>query len=142
MFSWLMFVACGIGPYSGQCMHFRHAAPEPKEYALNRDDFEAWRHWGMLNDRLADRRHMLGDGCTIVDMAVWGWARMVPHVPGGPEAWDRLSQVKRLLDQSNARPAAQRAAARRMRPAFKAAVDDETRRVLFPQNERLRASGN
>ena len=39
-----MFVASGIGPYSGQAVHFRHHAPEPKEYALNRYDFEAERH--------------------------------------------------------------------------------------------------
>ena len=44
MLSWLMFVASGIGPYSGQAVHFRHYAPEPKEYALNRYDFEAERH--------------------------------------------------------------------------------------------------
>ena len=42
MQSWLMFVATGIGPYSGQSVHFRHVAPEPKTYALNRYDFEAW----------------------------------------------------------------------------------------------------
>lgn len=28
--SWLMFVATGIGPYSGQAVHFKHFAPEPK----------------------------------------------------------------------------------------------------------------
>jgi GSH-dependent disulfide-bond oxidoreductase len=44
LLSWLMFVASGIGPYSGQAVHFRHHAPEPKEYALNRYDFEAERH--------------------------------------------------------------------------------------------------
>ena len=26
--SWLMFVATGIGPFSGQAVHFRHFAPE------------------------------------------------------------------------------------------------------------------
>jgi hypothetical protein len=36
MFSWLMFVASGIGPYSGQAVHFRNFAPEPKDYAVNR----------------------------------------------------------------------------------------------------------
>jgi GSH-dependent disulfide-bond oxidoreductase len=30
MLSWLMFVASGLGPFSGQSVHFRHAAPEPK----------------------------------------------------------------------------------------------------------------
>ena len=39
MHSWLMFVATGIGPYSGQCVHFKHFAPEPKDYAVNRYDF-------------------------------------------------------------------------------------------------------
>ena len=36
LLSWLMFVASGIGPFSGQCVHFRHFAPEPKANALNR----------------------------------------------------------------------------------------------------------
>src|SRR5471032_62398 len=29
LLSWLMFVASGIGPYSGQSVHFRNVAPEP-----------------------------------------------------------------------------------------------------------------
>ncbi len=41
MLSWLMFFAAGIGPYSGQAVHFKHFAPEPKAYAVNRCDFEA-----------------------------------------------------------------------------------------------------
>ncbi len=28
LLSWLMFVATGVGPYSGQAVHFRHHAPE------------------------------------------------------------------------------------------------------------------
>jgi GSH-dependent disulfide-bond oxidoreductase len=42
-------------PFSGQSVHFRHAAPEPKAYALNRDDYEAARHWQVVDDRLALR---------------------------------------------------------------------------------------
>ena len=38
----------------------------------------------------------------------WGWARAIPTVLG-KEAWDKLPHVKRLFDESNARPAAQRA---------------------------------
>ena len=137
MLSWLMFVATGIGPYSGQCVHFRHYAPEPKAYPLNRYDFEAWRHWTILDAHLADRRWMLGEDYTLVDMAVWGWARMVPYILGGEEAWTRLPQVKRLLDAVNARPAAQRAEALKERHAFKTVVDEDARRALFPQNARL-----
>ena len=136
MHSWLMFVATGIGPYSGQSVHFRHVAPEPKTYALNRYDFEAWRHWQIIDERLAGRAWMLGDDYTIVDMAVWGWARVVPYVLG-IDPWEKLPNVKRLLDTVNARPAAQRAEALKAAHAFKAEVDDETRRALFPQNARL-----
>ncbi|MFN9281307.1 MAG: glutathione S-transferase family protein, partial [Betaproteobacteria bacterium] len=73
--SWLMFIASGIGPYSGQAVHFRVAAPEPKDYALNRYDFEADRHWKILDDRLTTRPWLVGDSYGIVDMAFWGWAR-------------------------------------------------------------------
>ena len=55
LLSWLMFVASGIGPYSGQSVHFRNFAPEPKEYAVNRYTFEAQRHWGIL-ERASARR--------------------------------------------------------------------------------------
>jgi GST-like protein len=51
MLSRLMFVASGIGPYSGQAVHFKRYAPGPMPYALcpmpyaiERYNFEAWRH--------------------------------------------------------------------------------------------------
>jgi len=135
--SWLMFVASGIGPFSGQSVHFRHAAPAPKDYALNRYDFEAHRHWGIVEERLAGRRFMLGDAYSIVDMAVWGWARMLPYVLGIDDPWGRYLGVRRLLDEIGARPAAARVEALRRRHAFKTEMDDEARRSLFPQNERL-----
>ena len=138
MLSWLMFVASGIGPFSGQCVHFKHFAPEPKAYALNRYDFEAWRHWRLLDTHLAQRRYMLGDTYSLVDMALWGWARVLPFVLGA-EAWDQLPNVKRLLDEINARPAAQRAEALKTRHAFKAEMDDAARQSLFPQNARLKS---
>jgi GSH-dependent disulfide-bond oxidoreductase len=39
MLSWLMVVASGVGPYSGQAVHFKHYAPEPIPYAVNRYDY-------------------------------------------------------------------------------------------------------
>ena len=138
MYSWLMFVASGIGPYSGQFVHFRNFAPEPKAYAVNRYDFEAWRHWGILDAHLANRRYMLGDDYTLVDMAVWGWARALPVVMG-VDPWDKLANVKRLLDEINTRPAAQRAEALKTRFSFKTEMDEEARKAMFPQNARLKA---
>jgi len=136
LLSWLMFVASGIGPYSGQAVHFKHHAPAPQVYAVNRYDFEAWRHWGILDAHLAQNVYMLGDSYTIVDMAVWGWARMLPYVLGA-DAWEKLPNVKRLLDLINTRPAAQRAEAIKTRYTFKTEMDDEARKAMFPQNERL-----
>lgn len=138
MYSWLMFVATGIGPYSGQAVHFKHFAPGPNDYAVNRYDFEAWRHWSIVEARLAQYRYMLGEAYTFVDMAVWGWARAAPRALGA-DAWQKLPSVKRLLDEINARPAAQRAEALQARHAFKTEVDEEARKFLFPQNARLGA---
>ncbi len=130
LLSWLMFVASGIGPYSGQAVHFRHFAPEPKEYAANRYAFEAKRHYGILDAHLAQRPYMVGGTYTIVDMAVWGWARMVPFIMGD-EAWAGLPNLKRLFDAVNARPAAERAIAIKDRHAFKTEFDAEARSHMF-----------
>jgi len=135
--SWLMFVASGVGPFSGQSVHFRHAAPAPKDYALNRYDFEAHRHWGIVESRLAGRPFLLGDDYSIVDMAVWGWARVLPYVLGIEHPWGQYPNIRRLIDAIGARPAAARADALRARHAFKTEMDDEARRAMFPQNERL-----
>jgi GST-like protein len=133
LLSWLMFVATGLGPYSGQAVHFKHFAPAGLDYAVNRYMYEAQRHYDILDSRLATRRYMLGDTYTIVDMAVWGWARVVPFI-FGENAWARMPNLKRLFDEISARPAAVRANALKDRYAFKTEMDAEARRHMFPQN--------
>jgi GST-like protein len=133
LYSWLMFVGTGIGPYSGQAVHFKHHAPEQLPYAINRYVFEAKRHYGILDAQLAKHRYMLGDSYTIVDMNVWGWARIVPFVLGD-DALPQFPNVKRLVDEISARPAAARALALKEKHAFKTEMDDDARRYLFPQN--------
>ena len=49
LLSWLMFAATGVGPFSGQAVHFKHNAPEKVPYAHNRYQFEALRHYGVLD---------------------------------------------------------------------------------------------
>ncbi|HJQ56296.1 MAG TPA: glutathione S-transferase N-terminal domain-containing protein [Vineibacter sp.] len=137
--SWLMFVASGIGPYSGQAVHFRNFAPEPKDYAVNRYTFEAQRHWKILDTRLGKHRYMLGDDYTIVDMAVWGWSRLVPFVLG-PEAPKQMPNLQRHLDEISARPAAQRALALKDKHTFKTEMDEAARRAMFPHLA-VRAAG-
>jgi GST-like protein len=114
-------------------------APEPREYALNRYDYEAHRHWKLLESLLANRRYILGDDYTIVDMAFWGWVRLLPYVLGtGEGTWTQYPQLKRLLDEISARPAAQRAEALRAQHSFKTELDADARRFMFPANERLK----
>jgi GSH-dependent disulfide-bond oxidoreductase len=128
--SWLMFVATGVGPYSGQAVHFKNFAPKDLEYARDRYQFEAERHYTILNDHLANSRYMVGDTYTIVDMALWGWARLAPFVLG-EEAYAKFPNVKRLVDEISARPAAARAAALKDKFTFKAEMDDEARKIMF-----------
>jgi GST-like protein len=133
LLSLLMFVATGAGPYSGQAVHFKHFAPAGLEYAVNRYMSEARRHYDILNVRLGKQRYMLGDTYTIVDMAVWGWARAVPFILGDG-AWAKMPHLQRLVDEISARPAAIRADTLKDRHAFKTEMDEEARRNMFPQN--------
>ena len=132
MLSWLMFVATGVGPYSGQAVHFKHFAPKEQnhDYAHNRYQFEAHRHYTVLNDHLAGRKYMVGDSYSIVDMALWGWARMAAFVMS-EEAAAKYSNVKRLVDEISARPAAAKAIALKDKHTFKAEMDDEARGNMF-----------
>lgn len=130
LLSWLMFAATGLGPYSGQSVHFRHYAPKGIDYAVNRYAFEAMRHYGLLNERLGKQTYMVGGSYTIVDMDVWGWARLMPTVIG-EEHWAKFPNLKRLVDEITARPAATRAIALKDKHAFKADMDEEARRAMF-----------
>lgn len=136
LLSWLMFIATGIGPYTGQHVHFKYFAPEPKDYAVNRYSFEAERHWQLLEAQLGTREFIVGDSYTIVDMAFWGWGRPVPFIFGA-DGWDKFPNLKRHFDAISTRPAAERAAALASQFQFKAEMDDEARCFMFPQNKRL-----
>jgi GST-like protein len=130
LLSWMMFVASGVGPYSGQSVHFRVYAPEKNAYAINRYAYEAQRHFGIINDRLGKNRYMLGDAYTIVDMNVWGWARLIPNVLG-EGGWTKFPNLKRLTDEISARPAAAKAVALKDKHKFKTEMDDEAKHAMF-----------
>ena len=108
-------------------------------YSINRYDFEAWRHWLISSTNTSSNRPwMIGSDYSLVDMAVWGWARAVPFVLNAA-AWNELPHVKRLLDEINARPRRSVAEALKDRFSFKAEMDDEANKAMFPQNARLPA---
>ena len=127
----MFFVSSGVGPYFGQAVHFKNYAPEKLPYAINRYAFEAQRHAGILDARLGKHKYMLGDTYTIVDMNVWGWARMLPNVVG-EGGWEKYKNIKRLVDEINARPAAQKAGTLKDRHKFKTEMDQEALHAMFP----------
>jgi GST-like protein len=128
--SWLMFIASGIGPFTGQAIHFRHYAPPGQEYSASRYEFEAARHWRIIDERLAKRRYMLGDDYTIADISLWGWCRGLRYLLGDA-AWERFEHVGRFFEAVNGRPAARRVEQLASSHPFKKETDSETRASLF-----------
>ncbi len=72
---------------------------------------------------------MVGYDYTIVDMDV-GLARMIPFIMG-EDAFAKYPNVKRLVDEISARPAAAKAIALKDNFKFKVEMDDEARANMF-----------
>jgi GSH-dependent disulfide-bond oxidoreductase len=140
LLSWLMFVASGIGPFSGQAVHFQRAAPEQIPYAINRYRREADRHYRVLDNHLAGRSFIVGDDYTVVDMAAWGWIDRAPIVlPGEADPLSAYPELKRWFQAVDARPAVARARAAVSRHPFKQEMDEAALRAMFPSNYPLAA---
>jgi GST-like protein len=135
LLSWLLFIASGLGPFSGQAVHFQHAAPEGLGYAVNRYRREAERHYQVLDDHLAGRDFIVGDSFTIADMSAWGWLDRASRVrKGEDDPLGPFPNLKRLFHTVDARPAVARARSVGAGLEFKRVNDEETRRALFPSN--------
>jgi GST-like protein len=135
LLSWLLFIASGLGPFSGQAVHFQTAAPEGLTYAVNRYRREAERHYQVLDDHLAGRDYIVGNDYTIADMSAWGWLDRASRVRmGESDPLGDFPHLKRLFETVDARPAAARARLVAKDHPFKTAVDEESKRALFPSN--------
>jgi len=132
LLSWLFFIASGVGPYSGQAVHFQHFAPVKDAYAIRRYRYEAHRHWKIIDDQLGRGRYMLGETYSILDMAIWGWAPRIPFMLD-EKTMAGFGNITRLMDELNARPAAKRALALPSQHPFKAEMDDAAIRYMYPQ---------
>ncbi|MCC1493146.1 glutathione S-transferase family protein [Cognatishimia sp. F0-27] len=132
LLSWLFFIASGVGPYSGQAVHFHNFSPEDLAYPKKRYAFEARRHWQIIDDRLAKGPYMAGADYSILDMAVWGWAPRIPFmIPDTP--LETFPNIARLMDELNARPAAQRALELPSKHPFQQEMDEAAMRHMYPQ---------
>lgn len=135
LLSWLFFIASGLGPFSGQAVHFQWAAPDGLEYARNRYRREAERHYQVLEDHLAGRDFVVGDSYTIADMSAWGWIDRAARVmKGEADPLAGFPNIKRWFQGIDARPAVARARAVGKDHVFKKDADEQTRRAMFPSN--------
>jgi GST-like protein len=131
--SWLMFIATGLSPFSGQAFHFGRVHTD-SAYATNRYGREIERHYEILDARLADAPYIGGDDYTIADMAGWGWIGRASTALLNDAPLDPYPNVKRWFEMVDSRPAAVRARAIGSDIGFKTDFDEETVRALFPQN--------
>lgn len=133
LLSWLMFIATGLGPFSGQSVHFRHSAPEKLPYAINRYLREAQRHYEVLDAHLQDKQYIVADEYSIADIAAWGWIDKASVVLG-EEGLAPYPNLARWFASIDARPAVARARNIDKDIQFKSDFDEVAARALFPQN--------
>ncbi len=128
---WLFWQMCGLGPMAGQAHHFRHYAPEPVDYAINRYTDEVNRLYGVMNKRLAGRDFLAGD-YSIADMACVGWVK--PYQRQGQDIED-FPDLKAWLERMLARPAvaAGLAVGEERRHSVDIAKDKDVQAILFGQ---------
>ena len=104
---WVIWQMANQGPKFGERGHFSRVAPEhgDQSYAQRRFNDEVHRLYGVLNNRLYDRRYIAGDEYSIADMISFPWTA----------SWElqgidigEFKYFKRWFDEMSARPAVQR----------------------------------
>ncbi|MFP2769574.1 glutathione S-transferase family protein [Oceanisphaera sp. KMM 10153] len=133
LLSWMMFIASGVGPYSGQAVHFKHMSPEKLPYAINRYQRETQRHYEVLDAHLENRDYIVGDGYSIADISAWGWIDKAGFILG-EDALASYPNLQRWFDSINTRPAVARSRELGKNIEFKTERDEAAMRELFPQN--------
>jgi GST-like protein len=104
---WVMWQMANQGPKTGENGHFRRLGPEhgDQSYAQRRFGDEVHRLYGVLNNRLYDRRYIAGDEYSIADMISYPWT--VGWQGQGIDI-DEFKYFKRWFEEIGARPAVQR----------------------------------
>ena len=72
---WVIWQMANQGPKTGECGHFRRLKDSQgdQSYAVRRFTDEVNRLYGVMNNRLYDRRYLAGDSYTIADMISYPW---------------------------------------------------------------------
>ncbi|PSN19651.1 glutathione S-transferase [filamentous cyanobacterium CCP5] len=102
---WLMFQMASVGPMFGQLGHFRNAAPEKIDYAVERYQRETLRLLDVLDGQLEHHPYIAGD-YSIADIATFPWvaAAKTPYLGVSITAFPN---VDRWLETMKQRPAVQ-----------------------------------
>ncbi|KAI1821972.1 glutathione S-transferase [Xylaria intraflava] len=98
--SWLMWQMGGLGPMQGQLNHFNRYAPERIQYGIDRYRSEVRRLYRTLDTALktSTSGYLVGDRCTIADIASWGWVTSGRASGVDPKEFPALEEwLQRLL---------------------------------------------
>ena len=104
---WLIWQMANQGPKLGEAGHFRRLGDSQgdQSYALRRFSDETNRLYGVMNNRLFDRRYLTGSEYTIADMISYPWC---VNWEAQGEKIDEFPYFKRWFEELSARPALQR----------------------------------
>jgi len=138
---WVMWQMANQGPKTGERGHFSRVPPEfgDQSYAQRRFADEGHRLYGVMNNRLYDRRYLAGEDYSIADMISYPWSA----------SWklqgidlEEFRYFKRWFEELSERPALQRGMAAETGlpvedPATLPPEEQERRRKLL-YNQRAR----
>jgi GST-like protein len=137
---WLIWQMANQGPKSGECGHFRRLGDDKgdQSYAVRRFTDEANRLYGVLNNRLYDRRYLAGDTYTIADMICYPWT---VNWKGQGQDIEEFPYFKRWFTELGARPGVQKGlavGADLQNDPSKLSPEERERRTRIMYNQRAR----
>jgi len=137
---WVIWQMANQGPKTGECGHFRRLgdAQGDQSYAVRRFTDEVNRLYGVMNNRLYDRRWLAGDDYTIADMISYPWT---VNWQGQGQDIEEFKYFKRWFEEMGERPAVQRGMAVMAGPAVDPAAlspEERSRIAKLLYNQRAR----
>ena len=137
---WVMWQMANQGPKIGECGHFRRLGDKQgdQSYAVRRFTDEANRLYGVLNNRLYDRRYLAGDEYTIADMIAYPWT---VNWQGQGQDIEEFTYFKRWFNEIGERPAVKRGlavGADLPEDPAKVTPEEQERRAKLLYNQRAR----
>jgi GST-like protein len=104
---WVIWQMANQGPKTGESGHFRRLGDTrgDQSYAVTRFTDEVNRLYGVMNNRLYDRKYLAGETYSIADMISYPWT--VGWEAQGQDI-NEFKYFKRWFEEIGARPAVQR----------------------------------